>query len=144
MSNYDDVEKGLVEMVTEFLTANSMSVDNLSTENNEFDSDSKPEWYACRYIPNDPEAVTSGTGGLDRITGIFQLDFNVPVKTGLKRLRELERLARAYFWAGRSKTYGSAVVRLRKAGFSAGRTVGSFFRRPLTITFYSDLTRSGA
>lgn len=144
MTDYDDIEKGLMELTTDFLTANSISHGDLETENSTFDAAGKSEWFSCHYIPNDPEPVTAGNGGIDRLTSIFQIDFNVPVKTGLKRLRTLEKLARSFFYGGKTKTYGSAVVKITKAGFSRGRTVGNFYRRSLTITFYSDLIRSGA
>ena len=142
--DYDDIEKALITGAKGFFEDNSISLNNVAKENQDFDSTNKSEWFSLRFIPNDPEPLTAGTGGRDRMTGLFQIDFNVPVKTGLIRIRELEKLARAYFWGGRNITYGSAVVRIRKAGFNAGRPVGNFFRRSLTLTFYSDLTRSGA
>lgn len=144
MTDYDDVEKALISGAQGFFTDNSIALSNVAKENRDFDPTDKIEWFSLRFIPNEPEPVTAGLGGSDRMTGLFQIDFNVPEKTGLKRLTELEKLARAYFWGGKSITYGSAVVRIRKAGFNAGRIVSNFYRRSLTLTFYSDLTRSGA
>ncbi|MCM8534226.1 MAG: DUF4128 domain-containing protein, partial [Lentisphaeraceae bacterium] len=132
MTVYSDVEKGLLQSIVAFLTANTIdSETQVQTENRDFDPSGNDLFIKLTYIPNRPEAVTAGTAGFDRLTGFYQIDFNIPLGEGVSRLRSLEDSARSYFWSGRSISYGSAVMTITRAGFNTGQTVNGFHRRSL-------------
>jgi hypothetical protein len=136
-----DAQKALVAAAQSFLTAQGFASDSVNWENQNFDPAGKPKWASVFYVPNQPNAVSMGRQGLDRITGFLQIDFNVPQGSGDGAFHALVDAARLEFSAGKVYTRNGVAVIVESTGISQGRIIDNFFRKSLTIVFRADLQR---
>lgn len=115
----------------------------IKTENAPFE---KPTamWLAAWYMPNVPQGVTAGDGGYDEVTGIFQVDVNVPLNSGTKDARLMADKIVNLFPSGHNLVYNNAWVRPRQVGRTQGREVDGWWRVSVTVVWYSRLQRLGA
>ena len=136
-----DVRKALIGSVDAFLQANGFS-GAIKWENTSFDPSKKEKWVSVFFVPNQPNVVTLGMGGSDRVTGFMQVDLNIAQGKGDGDMNSFLDAARAEFVAGKSYTLNAAVVTVINTGESQGRMVDNWFRKSITIAFRADIPRT--
>lgn len=139
-----DTRKAAIKAVSDLLTANSVDLNTqVAWENTKFAASGKDEWFRVTYNPTDPSPITLGLGGRDRMRGFIQVDINAGLDVGVSFFDNWLDLFRAEFYAGKTFTYGSGLIRILTVGMSGGRVFeNSWFRKSVTITFRTDLTRN--
>lgn len=100
-----------------------------------------PLWIRTTNLPAGDDPVTLGTNGENELTGIFQLDANVPLNSGEKRLQETLDIFRSFFTPGKSLAYNGVTVVVRGFKTSPARQVDSWHRRSASITYYARIQR---
>ena len=103
-------------------------------------------WARLNFIPNQPEVDSLGNYGLDRVDGIFQVDFNSPQGQGEDEILTLAENARSHFSAGRHFKYNedgcTDTVKVMSSGFANGQVIDNFYRIIFTVNWYAQLTRN--
>ncbi len=93
------------------------------------------KWAQLNNLRAGADVASLGVSGMDEHTGVFQIDVNVPEDTGTGVLLADADTLRAYFVAGRSFTYQTQTVRVRRADVSAVRRVDGWLRVSVSITY---------
>lgn len=140
MRQHDACEQCLVRAYTNASTGLPTKYENIPFDKPVDDS----PWAAVWYMPNTPVGVTAGEGGLDEITGIFQIDLNYPLNSGTKAARDMANKVMDAFPQGHNLMYNDAWVRPRQIGRTQGREVDGWWRVSVTVVWYSRLQRLGA
>jgi len=95
-----------------------------------------------QFLPASPSVSTLGSNGRDELLGILQIDICCPVDQGESVLLEYADTLRAYFTAGRQFEFDSQCVIVSNCGQSQGFTSNNYYRMPISVTWYSRLTRN--
>lgn len=99
-------------------------------------------WLALHLLPTLSEPVTLGENGEDNHEGLFQIDINYPLNSGLGEvLLMADRIAKDYV-AGTTLTYNGSQVKIMGSSLSPGRVAGGFYKASLTIRYYARSIRS--
>jgi len=94
--------------------------------------------YAAVWnLPAAADVDTLGSGGQDKHVGVFQVDINVPENTGTAVLLQHAQTLRAYFYAGRTVSYGGQDVRITKAERSSIRRNGGYMTLSVSVTYWA-------
>ena len=138
-----DTIGAIMSAVNTFLTAapRSLPASAIAWENKIFDPAGKAIWAKVSHVPNQPEVASLGSRGIDRGTGFFQIDINVPEGTGDSVLRTWEDYARGYFIAGNALKRNAQTVVIISCGVSQGRIVENWYRKSITVAYRSDFIR---
>lgn len=107
----------------------------IATEGNPFTPTIGTKWAALNNLRAGADVASLGVGGQDEHTGVLQIDVNVPEGTGTGELLADADTLRAHFVAGRSFTYQTQTVRVRRADVSAVRRVDGWLRVSVSITY---------
>lgn len=126
-------------LVSAYRAAMPALVDSTAYEGAAFQPTTGAKWAQITRLPAGNDPVTLGVGGQDEHSGVFQIDVNVPEDTGTATLLADADTLRAYFVAGRSFTYQSQSVRVRRADVSPIRRVDGWLRVSVSVT-YSAIT----
>ena len=126
-------------LVTAYRAAMPALVDATAYEGASFTPTVGQKWAQLTNLRASADPVTLGTGGQDEHSGVFQIDVNVPEDTGTATLLADADTLRAYFVAGRSFTYQTQSVRVRRADVSPIRRVDGWLRVSVSVT-YSAIT----
>lgn len=94
-------------------------------------------WAAVFNLPAGTEVSTLGAAGEDMHLGVFQVDVNVPENTGTAILLQHAQSLRAYFYAGRTVSYGGQNVRIRNAERGAIRREDGWLRVSVSIGYWA-------
>jgi hypothetical protein len=135
------VRSALIKSFIDLSTAEGWQYD-IVTENSPAKPDLTKTWIGVTYLPNVPDVVTLGNGGEDELTGIFQLDIFMPLGKGEKEALDISDKLRTYFTAGRRFVYMGQEVVIRNCGRSQGFIANNQFRIPISVIWYSRLTRT--
>lgn len=99
--------------------------------------------FAEAYLlPNAPEPATLGDDGLDLVTGIIQINVNVPLHEGDGRLLQLCDGVSTAFRAGTDAVYSGQVVTLLGGGVSGFRESNGLYQAILSFEFESKYPRN--
>ena len=93
------------------------------------------KWAALNNLRAGADVASLGVGGQDEHTGVLQIDVNVPEGTGTGELLADADTLRGYFIAGRSFTYQTQTVRVRRADVSQVRRVDGWLRVSVSVTY---------
>lgn len=104
--------------------------------------DGEDVWARLNYLPNIPEVGSLGDGGLDDVTGILQIDFNMRQGKGDEPVLEQVEQLRHEFTAGRYFEYSGQCVKIVKCGHKPGQIVDNFYRVTCNIAWFAQLTRN--
>jgi hypothetical protein len=113
----------------------------VSIANRNFNPPSNKSYLEVFIIPVDTEVKTLGSNGHDRFTGILQINLNYPLANGEGEAVEKAEDIRKFFAAGSKFAYENQVVIVRICKVNNGFVRDGFFVTPLSIEFYSDLSR---
>lgn len=138
-----DVRKALVQAVKSLLDTYPLeTTGKVAWENTKFNADDLDSWFRVSFEPTTPTPVTLGLGGRDRQSGFIQIDLNTGQDDGVQFFDIWGDRIRQTFVAGKAFTSGTATVTIQTVGMSGGRVFESWFRKSVTITFRTDLTRN--
>ena len=98
-------------------------------------------WSAVFLLPNQPTSESSGAGGGDGHTGIFQIDINYPANSGSVQAMTKADSVSQYFKGGTRIAYGGQQVQILTCGRSQGRPVDGWYRVSLTINWTAFVQR---
>jgi len=98
-------------------------------------------WISVAFLPVSDTPKTLGASGENELLAIFQVTINVPLNTGETTLQNCVNNLRTYLTPGKSLTYGAATVRLREFNVSPPRQADVWYRRTVSIQYYTRLTR---
>jgi len=135
------VRSALVQSLVDLSTANSWTYP-IAAENNPEEQNHDSVWLGISYIPNIPDVATLGDGGEDDLNGIFQIDIFTPLGKGEKDALDIVDVLRSYFTAGRRFAYSGQEVVITGCGQTNGFSSNNYFRIPVSVIWYSRLTRT--
>ena len=115
--------------------------ENISYENRLFNPRSKGVFASVFYLPNTPTVRTVGDCGFNELTGVVQIDINIPQHAGEKILIDWERKAEIYFHTGRVFTNSGQTVIIINSAFTGARKKENFYKKSLSVAFRSDIKR---
>lgn len=98
-------------------------------------------WISLKLMPVSSRPATLGLGGEDEDKGLLQIDINVPEGTSDKTLILTADILKSFFTAGRSFTYNGVTVTITSRVLSKGRHADSWWRRSLTVSYYTRINR---
>lgn len=110
-------------------------------ENSKGDFSGETLWTHFIYLPGQPVPATIGINGEDEERGLLQIDINVPAESGEKHLFSAIQTLQNFFTAGRVVSYNGSSATILSCGSSSGRLVDTWYRRSITIQYYSRTTR---
>lgn len=138
MSDY----KVRAALVQGYLAAMAPTVPPTEYENTKFEVPANATlWTAVHLLPASSRVATLGTGGEDEDRGLLQIDINVPNGNSEKDLIQTADKLKSYFTAGRDLSYNGVTVVIVSRVLSPGRRVDVWWRRSLTITYYTRINR---
>lgn len=126
-------------LVTAYRAAMPSLVSSTAYEGMSFTPTVGQKWGQVTNLRAGADMASLGVGGQDESTGVFQIDVSVPENSGTATLLADADTLRAYFVAGRSFTYQSQSVRVRRADVSPIRRVDGWLRVSVSVT-YSAIT----
>lgn len=110
-------------------------------ENIAFDPPSDKLWARFTFMPSNPVPDTLGTGGRDMVDSFAQIDLNYPLGSGDDdAMQDYVALAAIFKAGARFASNGQTVV-IKSCGRGNGANVSGFYRIPVTIVFYAQITR---
>lgn len=101
-----------------------------------------PLWIKLALLPVDDAPVSYGTTGENELTGILQLDVNVPKNAGEQRLQETLDNLRSFFTPGKPLVYSGVTVNVKRFVTSPSRQVDSWHRRSASVYYYARIKRN--
>lgn len=112
-------------------------------ETRDFTPPTNQPWAQLYNMPAELVMASLGVGGLDRFTGVFQIDLHVPLNTGTKKLLDWADTIRNYYVNGRELTYnGERVLVLKCEPSPIMRPEGgSTYMIAMSVTWTAWLTR---
>jgi hypothetical protein len=111
-------------------------------ENQEFkDKPGQDPWASFHYLPNNPDGGSLGDSGYDDVTGIIQIDINIPENAGRNNLNSYVELLRTRFKKGSIHSYNNQTVSIKSCGRGRGKVVDGFYRVPVTIYWSAQVQR---
>lgn len=111
-------------------------------ENTKFQTPANvPLWMSLSLLPVSSHAATLGDNGEDEEKGLFQIDINVPDGTNEKTLIQTADILKSFFTSGKSLTYNGVTVVILSRVLSPGRRADVWWRRSLTLTYYTRINR---
>jgi hypothetical protein len=99
------------------------------------------KWAQLTNLRAGDDPATLGIGGQDEASGVFQIDISVAENTGTAALLTDADTLKAYFVGGRTFTYESQCVHVRKADVSQIRRVDGWLRISVSVFYLSRSTR---
>lgn len=99
-------------------------------------------WVELYAIPGESIPATLGDKGTDHNPGIVQVDINVPLSEGSGNLLKLADFIASALPAGKGLVYTGGVVKIERVSLSPGRGVGGFYKRSLSVYYYSRTPRN--
>jgi len=136
--NISQIRSALVKAFTD---GAFFAPDKVAWENVAFTPPTAAAWSAVHFLPSQPDVATLGTGGLDEVNGLIQIDLNYPTGKGTKDVDDKADAIRSLFTAGARFAYSDVEVVIRSAGRSPGAVVNGFWRVSVSVFFYSHITR---
>jgi hypothetical protein len=125
-----------------FLAAIPSAANATAFENQPFDPADKSKWYAFHFLPNRPEVATLGSVGTDAISGLVQIDINIPAGRGKDGIEADVEALRTTFKAGARFTIDSLNVICKGCGRSGtGRKIDGFYRFAVTVEWETRIRR---
>lgn len=130
-------------LIQGYLTAVLPAVLPTEYENTKFTvPDGCALWTSVKQLPTGDDPVTLGSGGENEVTGIFQIDVNVPLDTGEKQLQETLDILRSFFTPGKVLTYNGVTVTVKRFNKSPARQIAGWHRRSASVYYYNRTPRS--
>ena len=99
------------------------------------------KWAQVFNLLSAADPVTLGKGGEDEVSGVFQIDINVPEGSGTSTLLTDMDTLKSSFVAGKWLAYQGQNVLIRKADPSAIRRIDGWLRISLSVYYTSRQTR---
>jgi hypothetical protein len=94
------------------------------------------------FIPGVRSVGSLGKGGLDRVTGIIQIDLRETLGKGVSNLLARQQTLCNYFVAGRSFTYSTTTVWVNNFSVTQVKTEKDFAVSYVTIAWEAHLART--
>lgn len=125
-----------------FFAALPGAEDITAFENQAFKPSGKNKWYIFSYMPNQPEVATLGKAGSDSVTGLVQVDINIPNGRGKEGIDPDIDSLRSVFASGARFVNGPVNIIVKSCGRSGvGRKVNSFYRVSVLIQWETRINR---
>lgn len=136
------MSKARTALVNEFNTLFPELAGKVKYENKEFSPPVGTSlWASLAYVDADQRPITMGTGGEDEIRGFLQIDFNVPYGKGEGDLLAAINKATRHFRAGLAPAFEDEAAEVYRSATSLGRQVDTWWRKTVTVFFYSRVFR---
>jgi len=139
MSGLSRIKSALVK---KFVATGLFTADKVAWENKSFVPPPQGPWASVFFVPDKPRPLTLGPGGMDEVVGFLQIDLNFPPNSGDQAVQAMAGALEEAFTTGSRLSYGGVDVTVRSSGRSPGGLVGSFWRMPVTVQFYSQYGRA--
>ena len=94
------------------------------------------------FVPSGNDAASLGGTGMDRISGIAQIDLMYPEGKGIGAALEKADAVAAIFERGQSQAYGTTTAVFTGATVLQPRNEGGWLRVPISVGWYSHQARS--
>lgn len=94
------------------------------------------------FIPAGSDGESLGGTGLDRLTGIMQIDLMYPTDTGIGYSMAKADEVAAIFQRGASQVYGTTCVVFNGATISGPRNEDGWLRTVVSVSWYAHVARS--
>lgn len=131
MIAYDDIRAALDSRLAAFQSA------NVAWENARFEPAEGTGYLRPFLLPAEPRQASVGASGLDRISGIYQIDVCEPKDQGLgPHLRKVDQVI-AQFSRGLSLTSNGATVTILRSWPGPSLDRDSFYCVPVSVSWYS-------
>lgn len=99
-------------------------------------------WLRFTYLPNQPAQIALGSSGLDRITGVFQIDVFAPKSSGRNTsITIVDNLSSSAFKSGVRYTVTGGEVLIRSSGYGGDREESNWYQSIINVEFIADLVR---
>lgn len=99
-------------------------------------------WLRFTYLPNQPAQIALGSSGLDRITGVFQIDVFAPKASGRNTsITIVDNLSSSAFKSGVRYTVTGGEVLIRSSGYGGDREESNWYQSIINVEFIADLVR---
>lgn len=138
-----DVEGALFQAASDFLTANGIVASRIVWPNDNKDPAGMALWAKVSLMPGEVTPITLGDNGIDRGSGILQIDFSQPwgLETAISTFRSLEDAAYSAFPAGKSFSQSGQNVRVVRSEAGQVRKVDNWIRKSFTIRYRFEIQR---
>lgn len=98
-------------------------------------------WFETAFMPADSQPTTLGDGGMDAVTGIFQVSVCGRIGTSSAALLSLATQVRSRFVAGNVLNYSSRAVTILRTPVSTYISTEDTFKLPVSIYWRSLIPR---
>ncbi len=136
--SYDNMRSAILQG---FVAGAFFPQEKVAWENMAFTPPTDAPWASVFLILVDMGVATLGPDGQDRCDVMLQVDLNMALGDGDGAATALFDDLRETFSAGARFTYQGTTAIVRSCKRANGFSVGSNWRVPVTITFYSHINR---
>lgn len=110
---------------------------NVAWENTKFEPQEGVGYLRAFLLPAEPEQATIGVNGLDRVTGIYQIDVCEPKDGGNGALLRKVDAILAQFARGTSVTSNGVTLTIQRSWPGPAIARDSFYVIPVSVSWYS-------
>lgn len=131
MINFDDVRAALEQRVLAY------QVENYAPENTKYTPVEGVGYLRSFLLVSEPAQASIGSTGLDRVSGIFQIDVAEPKDVGTGALmRKVDEVV-AQFARGLSLTSNAVTLTVNRSWPGPAIARDSFYVVPVSVSWYS-------
>lgn len=141
MSN-TNVYKGLVSDVQSFLNGQGIGDSSIQFPNEKPVDQNESMWARVNYLSNPLIPVSTGLGGLDRLTGVLIVNLYAVMGSSMSAYNTIENAAMSRYWNGKTLTFGGTTIYIQNVGFEDGGAEDNTYVKSLSLSFKSDIQRS--
>lgn len=131
MINYDDARAALDNRLLAYQT------ENVVAENTKYTPVEGQEYLRSFLLPAEPTQATVGAQGIDRVSGLYQIDVAMPKDIGTGALmRKVDEVV-AQFARGLSLTSNAVTLTVQRSWPGPAIARDSFYVVPVSVSWFT-------
>ncbi len=111
---------------------------SVAWENVSFKPTTGQPYIEPSLLPAEPIQIETGTNGINRLSGVYQISVFAPTGTGIAAINTLIAGLCNHFKRGTVLTYGGDVITIQKAYSSPVMQETDWQHTPITIKYWCD------